>query len=175
MTPNEFVNFPITGKITRLEGDEIYIDQQFCCNRNEVCDPIISQELRVGCKIKYMAYKPSEEAHTKVVKIKEIMGSNWDREAGEISDTDSYDDPFPSSPNRGYAVEDRKIPALVCSTMNSSMRLKVDDRYITVDSSKFPGPSGKPWQEGDRIYITAKVQDDPSQFNRRGEIRSREI
>lgn len=38
----------------------------------------ISSELKVGCRVEYLAYKHSATDHIKVVKIEQIMDQYWD-------------------------------------------------------------------------------------------------
>lgn len=121
-----------------------------------------------------MAYKPSEEASLQIVKITEALSTNWDRGDGDGTSSDEDEDEdedalFGHQQREEYPVESRTYPAIVDSVTNSSMLIKIRDTKIRINNvSKFT--TDYTFQEGDRLSVEAKTQNDPSMCDRSGEI-----
>lgn len=41
---------------------------------------LVASELKIGCRVEYLAYKHQETDHIKVIKIEQVLDMLWDEE-----------------------------------------------------------------------------------------------
>ncbi|XP_037939498.1 probable RNA helicase armi [Teleopsis dalmanni] len=155
-----------TGIITLLKDDHGILDN------NIIFDTSVGGglgcELRVGSRVRYMAYK-DEEGPVKVFKITEVLENCWD-ESGNIDEETlrKQVDQLKLEKPDYFAVHQRNILGLIVERAPDSIVVDTDYKVMTitlesVEISFVP-------QEGDRVLVHCNVQNDDKFLDKQGEI-----
>lgn len=70
------ISIYIIGIVSSLKSNHGTIDNGIFFDMNVALS--VASELKVGCRVEYLAYKHSATDHIKVVKIEQVIDQYWD-------------------------------------------------------------------------------------------------
>lgn len=158
--------FKRTGIITILKSNHGTIDNGIFFDINVALS--VAGELKVGCRVEYLAFQHADTDHIKVVKIEQVLDQYWDEEQPteikiekQIEDLKTEQPIFFQTHQRNILglITERKPDSILVDTDYKTMNIHLD----SVEIDFMP-------KEGDRIYVCCNVQSDESFIDKTGEI-----
>ncbi|XP_065362208.1 probable RNA helicase armi [Calliphora vicina] len=158
--------FKRTGIITALKSNHGTIDHGIFFDMSVALS--VASELKIGCRVEYLAYKHQETDHIKVIKIDQVIDQYWDEETpteqkieAKIKELKTEQPTFFNTHQRNILglIAERKPDSIIVDTDYKTMNIHLD----SVEIDFVP-------KEGDRVYVCCNVQSDEHFVDRNGEI-----
>ncbi|XP_061389186.1 probable RNA helicase armi [Musca vetustissima] len=158
--------FKRTGIISSLKSNHGTIDHGIFFDMNVALS--VSCELKVGCRVEYLAYKHSATDHIKVVKIEQIIDQYWDDKQPTEQKIEEQIEELKSEQPRYFNTHQRNILGLITERKPDSILVDTDYKVMSIhlDSIEIDFVP----KEGDRVYVCCNVQSDEHFIDKAGEI-----
>uniref|UniRef100_A0A1I8PWK1 RNA helicase n=1 Tax=Stomoxys calcitrans TaxID=35570 RepID=A0A1I8PWK1_STOCA len=164
---NEHSNcFKRTGIISSLKSNHGTIDNGIFFDMNVALT--VASELKVGCRVEYLAYKHSATDHVKVIKIEQVIDQYWDDKQPTQQKIEEQIEELKSEQPKYFNTHQRNILGLITERNPDSIIVDTDYKVLNIhlDSVEIEFVP----KAGDRVYVCCNVQSDEHFVDRTGEI-----
>ncbi|KAM7355345.1 putative RNA helicase armitage [Cochliomyia hominivorax] len=158
--------FRRTGIITDLKSNNGTIDYGIFFDMSVALS--VASELKLGCRVEYLAYKHKDTDHIKVIKVDQVVDQFWDEESpseklieNKINELKTEQPTFFHTHQRNILglITQRKPESIIVDTDYKTMNIHLD----SIEIDFIP-------KEGDRVYVCCNVQSDEHFIDQNGEI-----
>lgn len=158
-----------TGIVTKVEADYVVIDSSLYVKKKVLQDCTFRQQLEVGSRVSYLAYRSAEDDEFRVTKLECILDEFWgeDNQAPTTVDEENAQLIKDLAPTY-FNYNQRSEQGTITSKRNGLLTVETDLREIPVEMDDVELTYIP--ERGDYVVLECMVQIDESIFDTRGDI-----
>ncbi|KAL1397715.1 hypothetical protein pipiens_009547 [Culex pipiens pipiens] len=162
--------FQQTGSITKVEADYVVIDSNLYVKKKVLQDCPFRQQLEVGSKVSYLAYRSADDDEFRVTKLECLLDDGWGEESKQAPTTVDEENTqlMKELAPTYFNYNQRSEQGTVTAKRNGLLTVETDLREIPVEMDDVELTFIP--ERGDYVVLECMVQIDESYFDTRGDI-----
>uniref|UniRef100_A0A1Q3FX64 RNA helicase n=1 Tax=Culex tarsalis TaxID=7177 RepID=A0A1Q3FX64_CULTA len=161
--------FQQTGSITKVEADYVVIDGSLYVKKKVLQDFSFRQQLEVGSRVSYLAYRSADDDEFRVTKLECILSEGWgeDNQAPTKVDEENVQLMKELAPTY-FNFNQRSEQGTIIAKRSGLLTVETDLRKIPIEMDNVELTYIP--EMGDYVVLECMVQIDESFFDTRGDI-----
>lgn len=162
--------FMQSGSLTRVEADYVVIDTSLYVKKKVLQDCPFRQQLEVGNKVSYLAYRSTDDDEVRVTKLECILDDGWDedKKQGPTTVDEENTQLMKELAPTYFNFNQRSEQGTIKAKRNGLLTVETDLREISVEMDDVELTFIP--ERGDYVVLECMVQIDETFFDTRGDI-----